>query len=83
MYVCEQIEAPAEEARRAQGLADAWQALHVASKTKDLCLVKVKGQFREVTRQQVAKQQQHLTLTLNTAAVSAYSVMFVRHELTS
>jgi hypothetical protein len=57
-YFCLQIEAPAEEAKRAQGLADAWQALHVASKTKDLCLVKVKGQFREVTRQQVTTHQQ-------------------------
>ncbi|CAM9103575.1 unnamed protein product [Discosporangium mesarthrocarpum] len=46
------IPVPAEEMTRAESIADRWQSLFIEAKTKDLCLVKVKEQFREVTKQQ-------------------------------
>lgn len=42
----------AEEMTKAEGIASRWQALLIEAKTKDLCLVRVKDRFREVTKQQ-------------------------------
>lgn len=49
------IPVPADEMAKAQDIASRWQALFIEAKTKDLCLVKVKDQFREVTKQQAVE----------------------------
>ncbi len=46
------IPVPPDEMCKAEGIARRWQALFVEAKTKDLCLVKVKERFREVTKEQ-------------------------------
>ncbi|CAM9109021.1 unnamed protein product [Choristocarpus tenellus] len=46
------IPVPEEEMTKATKIADRWQSLFLEAKTKDLCLVKVKEQFREVTKRQ-------------------------------
>lgn len=54
------IPVPADEMAKAQDIASRWQALFIEAKTKDLCLVKVKDQFREVTKQQAVEFHQAL-----------------------
>ena len=49
------IPVPADEMAKAEGIARRWQALFVEAKTKDLCLVKVKERFREVTKEQAVQ----------------------------
>lgn len=46
------IPVPEEEMAKAKGIASRWQALYIEAKTRDLCLVKVKERFREVTKEQ-------------------------------
>lgn len=49
------IPVPPAEMVKAQGIACRWQALFIEAKTKDMCLVKVKEEFREVTKDEAAK----------------------------
>lgn len=49
------ISVPAEEMAKAEGIASRWQSLFIEAKTKDLCLVKVKERFREVTKEQAVQ----------------------------
>lgn len=46
------IPVPPDEMAKAKGIAHRWQALFIEAKTKDLCLVRVKERFREVTKEQ-------------------------------
>lgn len=54
------IPVPPEEMSKAEGIACRWQALLIEAKTKDLCLVKVKERFREVTKEQAVGFQNEL-----------------------
>lgn len=54
------ITVPAEEMAKAEGIASRWQALFIEAKTKDLCLVKVKERFREVTKEQAVDFHEEL-----------------------
>lgn len=49
------IPVPPDEMAKAEGIARRWQALFIEAKTKDLCLVKVKERFREVTKEQAVE----------------------------
>lgn len=49
------IPVPHEEMAKAEGIALRWQALLIEAKTKDMCLVKVKERFREVTKEQAVE----------------------------
>lgn len=49
-----------EEKSRALGLAERWQKLIIDAKTRDLRLVYVKDQFRDVTKQQAIDFQEEV-----------------------
>lgn len=54
------IPVPPDEMAKAEGIARRWQALFIEAKTKDLCLVKVKERFREVTKEQAVEFHEEL-----------------------
>lgn len=54
------IPVPNDEMAKAQGMARRWQSLFIEAKTKDLCLVKVKERFREVTKEQAVQLHEEL-----------------------
>ena len=54
------IPVPNDEMAKAQGMACRWQSLFNEAKTKDLCLVKVKERFREVTKEQAVQFHQEV-----------------------
>lgn len=54
------IPVPTDEMTEAFRMASRWHELVLEAKTKDLCLLKVKEQFRQVTRKQAADFHEHL-----------------------
>lgn len=54
------IPVPPDEMAKAERIAERWQTLFIEAKTKDLCLVKVKERFREVTKEQAVDFHEEL-----------------------
>lgn len=54
------IAVPPDQMAKAEGIAERWKALFIEAKTKNLCLVKVKERFREVTKEQAVEFHEEL-----------------------
>ena len=54
------IAVPPDQMAKAEGIAERWKSLFIEAKTKNLCLVKVKERFREVTKEQAVEFHEEL-----------------------